>query len=385
MDWLEEYVEKIRQYIKNASMIRTAAAYLVIAMLGSLACTMLTMHITSLWIKVMDERIPYLSSRIQKLHQLHQLQLLERVKQVCPYFFMLISIVIAGKYYVENKIKAAVSEIGLSLKHMAAGDLSFEIALHSEDEIGMIAKDMENLRETLKRDKLNQWRMGEEQRKINAAFAHDIRTPLTVMKGYTEFLIKYVPEGKVTEQMLLDKLDRISRQGDRLLSFSKTMTRLHTMEKWEVHCRQIRMSEICSYIKEAAEGIKGEIQILFYDRTKGSESVLVDFGLIMEAVENVLQNAIRYAETQIEITVQNRNNKLMIYVKDDGEGFSEKALREADTVYFRERKQEGDDEGHFGIGLSITKMLCEKHGGKLKLLNSIEGGAVAAVSFFVGD
>ncbi|MDE6743531.1 MAG: HAMP domain-containing histidine kinase [Lachnospiraceae bacterium] len=379
MDWLEEYVEKLRQYIKNASMIRTAAAYLVIAMLGSLACTMLTVHITSLWINVMNERISFSSSQMQ------QIRLLMGVKQVCPYFFMLISIVIAGKYYVENKIKAAVSEIGLSLKHMAAGDLSFEIALQSEDEIGMIAKDMENLRETLKRDKLNQWRMGEEQRKVNAAFAHDIRTPLTVMKGYTEFLIKYVPEGKVTEQMLLDKLGRISRQGDRLLCFSKTMTRLQTMEKWEVHCRQIRTSEICSYIKEAAEGIKGEIQILFNDRTKGSESVLVDFGLIMEAVENVLQNAIRYAKEQIEITVQNRNNKLLIYVKDDGEGFSEKALREADTVYFRERKQEEDDEGHFGIGLSITKMLCEKHGGELKLLNSVEGGAVAAVSFCVGD
>ncbi|MDE6686274.1 MAG: HAMP domain-containing histidine kinase [Lachnospiraceae bacterium] len=379
MDWLEEYVEKVRQYIKNASMIRTAAAYLVIAMLGSLACTMLTVHITSLWINVMNERISFSSSQMQ------QIRLLMGVKQVCPYFFMLISIVIVGKYYVENKIKAAVSEIGLSLKHMAAGDLSFEIALQSEDEIGMIAKDMENLRETLKGDKLNQWRMGEEQRKINAAFAHDIRTPLTVMKGYTEFLIKYVPEGKVTEQMLLDKLGRISRQGDRLLCFSKTMTRLQTMEKWEVHCRQIRTSEICSYIKEAAEGIQGEIQILFHDRTKGSESVLVDFGLIMEAVENVLQNAIRYAKEQIEITVQNRNNKLMIYVKDDGEGFSKKALREADTVYFRERKEAEDDEGHFGIGLSITKMLCEKHGGELKLLNSVEGGAVAAVSFCVGD
>ncbi len=108
MDWLEEYVEKLRQYIKNASMIRTAAAYLVIATLGSLACTMLTMHITSLWINVIRERIPFSNHRIREMEQI---QLLERVRQVCPYFFMLISIAIAGKYYVENKINAAVSEI----------------------------------------------------------------------------------------------------------------------------------------------------------------------------------------------------------------------------------------------------------------------------------
>lgn len=379
MDWLEEYVEKLKQYIRNASMIRTAAAYLVIAMLGSLACTMLTVHITSLWIAVMEERIPFSGG------QMYRIELLTRVKQACPYFFMLISVVIAGKFYVENKIRAAVSEIGLSIKHMAAGDLSFEIAWQSEDELGMIAKDMENLRETLKKEKLNQWRMGEEQRKINAAFAHDIRTPLTVMKGYTEFLKKYVPEGKVTEEMLLEKLDRISSQGNRLISFSKTMTRLQTMEKWEVHCRRVRTAEICSHIKETAEGIGEDIQVLFDDKIKEPEAFLVDFGLIMESVENVLQNAFRYAKKQIEITVCHRNNKLMIYVRDDGEGFSEKALREADTVYFREGRETESDEGHFGIGLSITKMLCEKHGGELKLLNSIEGGAVAVVSYFVGE
>ena len=88
------------------------------------------------------------------------------------------------------------------------------MAWQSEDEFGLLAKDVERLRETIKRDKLNQWKMGEEQRRINAAFAHDIRTPLTVMKGYTEFLKKYVPTGKVTEQAILEKLDRISEQGE---------------------------------------------------------------------------------------------------------------------------------------------------------------------------
>lgn len=378
MDWLEEYAEKLKQYIRNTTIIRAALAYLAIAMLGSLACTSLTVNLTSLWINVMSERMPIPEEEIR---------ILQRIRQLCPYFFMIVFIVIAGRFYAENKIKAALSEIGLALKHMAAGDLSFEVAWRSGDEFGSLAKDVENLQETLKRDKLNQWRMGEEQRRINAAFAHDIRTPLTVMKGYTEFLKKYVPEGKVTKQMFLEKLDRIQTQGDRLLSFSKTMTTLQTMEKREARCRQRKTAEICRFIKDAAEGMKGEeTEISFIEDMGGAETVLVDLELIMEAVENILQNALRYAREKIEITVQYGKNKLIVYVKDDGEGFSEKALREADAVYFSERKAgEGEEEGHFGIGLSITKMLSEKHGGELKLFNSIEGGAVAAVSFFAGQ
>ena len=377
MDWLEEYAEKLKQYIKNTTIIRAAFMYLFTAMLGSLACTNFTVNLTSLWINVMSERIPLPDGKIR---------FLVGIRQLCPYFFMIVFIVIAGRFYAENKIKAALSEIGLALKHMAAGDLSFEVAWQSGDEFGMLARDVENLQDTLKKDKLNQWRMGEEQRKINAAFAHDIRTPLTVMKGYTEFLKKYVPEGKVTEQMLLEKLDRISAQGDRLLSFSKTMTTLQTMEKREARCRQRKTAEICRAVKDAAEGMKSEeTKISFVENMGGQETVLADLELIMEAVENVLQNALRYAREKIEITVQYSKNKLIVYVKDDGEGFSEKALREAAAVYFSERKAGEEEDGHFGIGLSITKMLSEKHGGELKLFNSIEGGAVAAVSFFVGQ
>lgn len=375
MDWLEECAEKLRQYIRNTTVVRAAAAYLLAALAVGLACTRLTVNVMSLWIHVMSESVPVPEEKVRFLRE---------IEQLCPWFYMTVSIVAAGRFFVENKMKAALAEIGAAVKHMAAGDLSYEMAWQSKDEFGLLAKDVEQLRETVKKDKLDQWKMGEEQRRINAAFAHDIRTPLTVMNGYTEFLKKYVPTGKVTEQVILEKLERISEQGERLLSFSKTMTTLQTMEKWEIHCRKMEAAEICKNIKDMAEGLKGEeVHLFFRENVEGTGSVLVDLELILEAVGNVLQNACRYVRKEIEITVQYRKNRLTVYVRDDGDGFSERALREAAAVYFSERKEGEAQDGHFGIGLSITKMLCEKHGGELKLFNSIEGGAVAAVSFFV--
>lgn len=375
MDWLEECAEKLRQYIRNTTVVRAAAAYLLAALAVGLACTRLTVNVMSLWIHVMSESVTVPEEKMRFLRE---------IEQLCPWFYMTVSIVAAGRFFVENKMKAALAEIGAAVKHMAAGDLSYEMAWQSKDEFGLLAKDVEQLQETVKKDKLDQWKMGEEQRRINAAFAHDIRTPLTVMNGYTEFLKKYVPTGKVTEQVILEKLERISEQGERLLSFSKTMTTLQTMEKWEIHCRKMEAAEICKNIKDMAEGLKGEeVHLSFRENVEGTGSVLVDLELILEAVGNVLQNACRYVRKEIEITVQYRKSRLTVYVRDDGDGFSEKALREAAAVYFSERKEGEAQDEHFGIGLSITKMLCEKHGGELKLFNSIEGGAVAAVSFFV--
>lgn len=376
MDWLEEYAEKLRKYIKNTSIGRAALFYLFAAVAGSLACTKLTVNLMSIWINVMTERMPLPYGKIR---------LIVWMRQICPYFYMAGAIVIAGRFFIQNKIKTPMQEMRQALLYMSAGDLSFEMAWRSEDEFGRLVKDLENLRELLKREKISQWKMGEEQRKINAAFAHDIRTPLTVMNGYTEFLKKYVPQGKVSEQMLMEKLERISRQGDRLLSFSKTMTALQAMEKREVQCRPVQIAEVVNRMKESAEGIKRKgVQTGLTDQTGGEGLVLADVELILEAVENVVLNAVRYAEKKVEIIIHYKENKLLVYVKDDGEGFSAKALREADTVYFCERKEGEEEDGHFGIGLSITKMLCEKHGGELKLLNSVEGGAIVVTSFFVG-
>lgn len=377
MDWIETYAEKCRQYLQNAPIVQAAVFYFIIAILGSLACTSLTVNLASLWIHVMEERTPSPKQAIF---------VLRFVRQGCPYLYLAVSVVLAGKLYTKNKIEAALSEIRLAVKSMAAGDLSFEPAWQSRDEFGILAKDLETLRKTLKREKQVQWKMGEMQRTVNAAFAHDIRTPLTVMNGYTEFLQKYVPQGKVSQQMLLEKLERISFQGSRLLSFSQTMATLQTLEQREVSCRRQHTAEVYSRIQETALALKKEGQhLLFTSAIAPQQTVLADLNLILEAFENVCQNAVRYASQTIEITVRYAQEELTVTVKDDGNGFSQKALRQAGNAYFGEQKEGKADGGtHFGIGLFIAQMLCQKHGGSLTLHNSIEGGAIVTLSFYAG-
>ena len=92
-----------------------------------------------------------------------------------------------------------------------------------------------------------------------------------------------------------------------------------------------------------------------------------------EIVDNFISNAIRYAHSKILVSIVEDNNKLYVYVQDDGEGYRSEALEKATRPYYT------GDESHMGLGLSICKLLAKKHGGNIELSNGIEGGAIACV------
>ncbi len=112
----------------------------------------------------------------------------------------------------------------------------------------------------------------------------------------------------------------------------------------------------------------------------------MDDNLVMEVLENLLSNAIRYAGKRIEVLsdYDPRRQEWILAVRDDGPGFSEEQLERAMKPYYKEPEIGGPDE-HFGIGLHICRELCRKHGGTLNAANSIQGGAIVTASFRVRE
>ena len=110
--------------------------------------------------------------------------------------------------------------------------------------------------------------------------------------------------------------------------------------------------------------------------------VFADENIIMEVLENLLSNSIRYAGTEIEVVSEydTQKREILLAVRDDGNGFSKDQLAKALEPYHKEREGAEMDE-HFGIGLYICREFCKKHGGTLDIANSIRGGAVATASF----
>ena len=104
-----------------------------------------------------------------------------------------------------------------------------------------------------------------------------------------------------------------------------------------------------------------------------SKFLYLDENIVLEVYENIITNGLRYAKSIIEVNIDEDEKDLIIQVQDDGEGFSKEALRYGTVAFFSENKSNGEN---IGLGLNISKELCEKHMGKINLSNNIIGGLV---------
>ena len=106
------------------------------------------------------------------------------------------------------------------------------------------------------------------------------------------------------------------------------------------------------------------------------KTLFIDTELVMQVYENLVSNAVRYAENSVSVDVNIAENILKITVYDNGKGFSEEALKNAVQPFYRDENE--PDKLHFGLGLYICKVICEKCGGMLTVENHENGGKVTA-------
>lgn len=299
-------------------------------------------------------------------------------------FLEIVSVLICGggtvlcvsHQYYKRKLEEPLRILKREMKFIERDDLSFDCSYISYDEMGEICQAFNCMRKQLIKNQENLWELMESQRDLNAAFAHDIRTPLTVMRGYIQMLLQFYPDGKISEDKLIETLLMLEKQTERIEQFSLTMKEIHTMEEWRVNRQPLPIKELVQQINVTLQGLSKEgKEILLHVHTQEEEELICDKNLIQEVVDNLLINALRYAKKEIHVSIQREEEGLYIYVKDDGEGFTKEALMKAARPYFT------TTEGHFGLGLTICQTLCKKHGGELEVLNSIDGGGIVSAYF----
>ncbi|MDE6389415.1 MAG: HAMP domain-containing histidine kinase [Lachnospiraceae bacterium] len=281
--------------------------------------------------------------------------------------------------FYRNKLKKPIEELVRASKKIAENHLDFDIAYENKDEMGVLCKEFERMRGQLARNNQILWRTIEEEKMLRAAIAHDIRAPLSVLKGYQEMLMEYLPSADIDMGQAMEMLSESGRQIGRMDAFVEAMRRMSSLENRELVAGDI-------YARQLEEEIRAELAIL--EKEYGKQCMLQvpaskeifsgDKEIILEVTENLLSNALRYGKQQIVIMVKTGYSELSICVRDDGEGFREDAEKITEAFYGQNAK---DSLKHAGIGMYISRLYCEKHGGKLVLGNDEQGGAVVTAIF----
>lgn len=286
---------------------------------------------------------------------------------------------VAVFHFYRNKLKKPIRELALASKNITGNHLDFHITYENKDEMGVLCSEFERMREQLAQNNRALWRTIEEEKMLRAAIAHDLRSPLTVLKGYQEMLMEYLPRAEIDHKQAMEMLSESSHQIERMDSFVETMRKMSSLEN-----RELAASEISGPELEA--DIRAELAVL--EKESGKQALLQvsvsaerfygDKEIILEVTENLLSNAFRYGKQQIEIMMQTGYSELSICVKDDGDGFQEDTKKITEAFHAQNVK---DSLKHAGIGMYISRLYCEKHGGKLVLKNDEQGGAVMTAIF----
>ena len=296
-----------------------------------------------------------------------------------PLFFGLCIIASALLFY-RIKLKKPIELLSGASQSIAANNLDFSLHYGSKDEMGRLCDSFEKMRVALLLNNRELWRAVEERKRLNAAFSHDLRTPLTVLRGYADFLNHYVPQGKIGEEKILTTVSTMSEQIDRLESYVRTMSDIQRLEDIVAAPAPVRASALMEQLRSSAQMLAQKSgRNLVFDHNLPDLEIGIDASFAQRVSDNLLSNAARYAAATITVRCWYEGQTFYITVEDDGPGFTADEFNQASKPYYRQKTSA--DGIHFGLGLHICKTLCEKHGGQLTIGNRENGGASVTASF----
>ena len=287
----------------------------------------------------------------------------------------LLCVVVCGIIFYHRKIEKPISILLEASENISNNRLDFSVEVPEKNEFGELCLSFEKMRVALKENNIEMWRQVEERKRLNAAFSHDLRTPLTVLKGQSEILSKYVP--KMSEEKIIETAETMKRHIIRLETYVNTINDLQRLEDVEVKKELVDVKELEHQMRITGAAVCKGKEFVLYQNIFDVDSVKIDTSIAMQVYENLLSNAVRYAKRKIEIAIDKKDSLLLLNVVDDGAGFTAKDLSNAMKPFYKAENEINNE--HFGMGLNICKMLCEKHGGYLQISN--ENGAKAVEAF----
>lgn len=303
----------------------------------------------------------------------------DNVMYVVLFFLMLVGITGAVALFFRIKMNKPLYLLRMGTRKIEEDDLDFHLKYPAGDEFGSLIAGFEKMREALEHSNKSAWKMAEERRQVNAAFAHDLRTPLTVLKGQLDLLEVLLPAGDYDPEKVLDAVRKMSFHVEHMHQYVTMMNEIQRLENTPVqpvkNSLKPLLDDMEEYMKELA---------LEYPRTFcitgsfGIETAVYDYEAILRAVENVLRNAFCCGNKRVTLRLQSDREYLKFIIEDDGPGFLPKQLAEGPVPFAKGKSSAG-----CGMGLAICRTLCRNHGGDLEIYNRKQGGAGATLTFSV--
>ncbi|MBI6875179.1 HAMP domain-containing histidine kinase [Clostridium aciditolerans] len=244
-------------------------------------------------------------------------------------------------------------------------------------EIEEVINSLNQMKSALKDSLEKQWNMEKSRKNQISALAHDIKTPLTIIKGNAELIKETCQDA---EQVKYN--DYILKSADEIQHYLKMLIDMIKSEDTLV-LRPVRIETKVFFQKlvDQEKALASEKNLeLINEQDKIPEFFYGDEELLYRAIMNVITNAVEYSpkKGKLLFKVQGTEKSLKFLIADSGNGFSKEELEFATEQFYRGDKSR-NSKNHYGIGLSIAKSFIKLHQGEIELSNSTKMGGAQVV------
>ncbi len=257
-----------------------------------------------------------------------------------------------------------VTEMSAMMSEIEATDLRERLAWTGpDDELGRLCVTFDRLLDRLEA-------AFDRERRFIADASHELRTPLSVMRAEVELALMR----ERTPDAYRAALERLQRETQRLEALAKSLI-LTTRDGETWQPQPLDASELAMRSTERMQPLAAGHGIALRCTTAGAGTVMGDAAMLESAVVSLIDNALRFARTEVRVAAEQDENRVTLAVRDDGPGFSDAALASATNRFWRDDPARSG--AGTGLGLAIVRSIVERHQGTIELRNGPHGtGAV---------
>lgn len=278
-------------------------------------------------------------------------------------------IVICLVLWIYYSIVTPIHMLQVATQNIKNGNLDFEVQVHNQDEIGELCEDFEEMRKRLKDNAEEKVRSDQQNKELISNISHDLKTPITAIKGYVEGLIDGVADTPEKQNKYLQTVYSKAMDMDRLINELTFYSKIDTNKIPYVFNR----IHVVDYFEDCAEELGRELEDAhirfdyqnYVDRTV---QMIADAEQLKRVINNIIGNSKKYSdkkETKIRMTVKDVGDFVQVEIEDNGKGIAAKDLPYIFDRFYRTDASRNSSKGGSGIGLSIVKKIMEDHGGKI--------------------
>ena len=286
--------------------------------------------------------------------------------------------------WIYRSIAVPLVKLRKATQNIKEGNLDFVLDVEGKDEFSQLCQDFEEMRKRLKESTEEKILMDKENKELISNISHDLKTPITAVKGYVEGIMDGVAD--TPEKMdryvrtIYNKTNEMDHLINELTFYSKIDTNRipYTFSKLNVE----------DYFSDCAEelGLEMEtrgIELVYANYVEKGVQVIADGEQIRRVIHNIVSNAIKYMEKPkgiIQLRVKDVGDFIQVEIEDNGKGIAAKDLPYIFDRFYRTDVSRNSSKGGSGIGLSIVKKIMEDHGGKVWATSRL---GIGTIMYFV--